>query len=139
MNLYIKVEEGIPVDHPMLEDNIKDAYPEVDLQNLPSWLMPFERTPIPTYGPYEVFTHTTYQIDNGVCRDLHHIRQLSDIEKHQLQLRIKTSWASGGAIQYPSWIWNEELCSYTPPLPYPNDGGKYIWDEASLSWVVMNY
>ena len=35
---------------------------------------------------------------------------------------------------YPSWILDEETCRWYPPVPYPNDGNFYIWDEATLSW-----
>jgi len=37
--------------------------------------------------------------------------------------------------QFPSWILNEETCIWGAPTAYPNDGGLYIWDENSLSWV----
>lgn len=35
---------------------------------------------------------------------------------------------------YPSWLLNTELCVWQPPIPYPDDGKQYIWDEATLSW-----
>ena len=38
---------------------------------------------------------------------------------------------------YPSWLLNTELCIWQPPIPYPNDGKQYIWDEATLSWVEV--
>lgn len=34
----------------------------------------------------------------------------------------------------PSWIINEETCTWIPPVPRPTDGKKYIWDEATVSW-----
>jgi hypothetical protein len=37
---------------------------------------------------------------------------------------------------YPSWILNEETCIYEAPVPYPNDGQMYIWDEVTKSWVL---
>jgi len=36
---------------------------------------------------------------------------------------------------FPSWILNEETCQWEPPIPYPSDGGTYIWDEAKQSWI----
>lgn len=36
---------------------------------------------------------------------------------------------------YPSWVLNTETCLWDPPIPYPNDGKYYLWDEATQSWV----
>lgn len=35
---------------------------------------------------------------------------------------------------YPSWVLNENTCQYESPVPYPNDGKPYKWDEITLSW-----
>lgn len=35
---------------------------------------------------------------------------------------------------FESWIWENE--SWQPPVPYPEDGGMYEWDEANLEWVL---
>ena len=37
---------------------------------------------------------------------------------------------------YQSWILNEETCLWGPPIPYPDDGGQYGWDESTTSWVT---
>ena len=36
---------------------------------------------------------------------------------------------------YNSWLLNEDTCLWNAPVPYPDDGERYIWDEATLSWV----
>ena len=36
--------------------------------------------------------------------------------------------------EYNSWLLNEETCQWEPPLPYPNDGNNYEWDESSIAW-----
>jgi hypothetical protein len=36
---------------------------------------------------------------------------------------------------YPSWLLNTNTFKWEPPVPYPNDGGIYEWDEATQSWV----
>lgn len=33
-----------------------------------------------------------------------------------------------------SWILNENTCLWEPPIPYPNDGNRYRWDEPTLTW-----
>lgn len=38
---------------------------------------------------------------------------------------------------YPSWILNETTCLWEPPTPRPDDGGRYRWNEPTLSWEVV--
>jgi hypothetical protein len=38
---------------------------------------------------------------------------------------------------YPSWILDPETYYWEAPVPYPNDGKNYVWDEATLSWVEV--
>ena len=37
---------------------------------------------------------------------------------------------------YPSWFLNEGSCIWEAPVPYPNDGQMYSWDESTKSWVL---
>lgn len=39
---------------------------------------------------------------------------------------------------YPSWLLDTNKCLWDPPVPYPNDGKVYYWDESTLSWVEEN-
>lgn len=36
---------------------------------------------------------------------------------------------------YPSWTWQSG--AWTPPVPYPADGGMYEWDEAGQEWTPV--
>ena len=38
---------------------------------------------------------------------------------------------------YPSWILNTDTARWQAPVPMPDDGKKYIWDENSGSWVEV--
>jgi hypothetical protein len=38
---------------------------------------------------------------------------------------------------YNSFIFNEEICRWENPVPHPNDGQAYEWNEESLSWVEI--
>lgn len=33
--------------------------------------------------------------------------------------------------KYASWTLNEDTCVYDPPIPMPNDGKYYDWDESA--------
>ena len=38
---------------------------------------------------------------------------------------------------YPSWLLDEASCLWEAPAPYPIDGGKYTWDEATTTWAEI--
>ena len=38
---------------------------------------------------------------------------------------------------YPSWSLDEETCKWESPLPYPNDGLAYVWNEGNADWVSV--
>ena len=38
---------------------------------------------------------------------------------------------------YPSWVLDEATCRWEAPVPYPQDGKMYQWDEATTSWVEV--
>lgn len=37
---------------------------------------------------------------------------------------------------FDSWLLDEDSCFWVAPVPYPEDGNDYFWDENSLSWVL---
>lgn len=37
---------------------------------------------------------------------------------------------------FESWILDEETCLWDSPVPMPNDGISYKWDEANQNWIV---
>jgi len=39
---------------------------------------------------------------------------------------------------YPSWLLNTETCNWEAPVPYPNDGKSYYWDEEIQQWVEID-
>ena len=42
---------------------------------------------------------------------------------------------------YPSWTLdsnNDSIHDWSAPVPYPEDGNRYIWNEESLNWQVFN-
>lgn len=40
---------------------------------------------------------------------------------------------------FPSWVLDDQSCLWNPPVPMPQDGKKYRWDEPSTSWVEVTY
>jgi hypothetical protein len=37
-----------------------------------------------------------------------------------------------------SWTLNEETCRWEPPVPYPNDGKIYRWNEGVENWQEID-
>lgn len=35
---------------------------------------------------------------------------------------------------FASHIFDKETCTWLPPIPRPNDGKLYYWDELTISW-----
>jgi hypothetical protein len=38
---------------------------------------------------------------------------------------------------YASWVLNEQTCLWESPVPYPNDGGRYAWNESTQTWDAV--
>ncbi len=38
---------------------------------------------------------------------------------------------------YPSWLLNTNTFQWQAPVPYPDDGKTYQWDEATQSWIEV--
>lgn len=38
---------------------------------------------------------------------------------------------------YESWVLDEATCNWVAPIPYPEDGGEYTWDEDEGDWIEV--
>lgn len=114
MNLYIRLKNGQPFEHPIVENNFVQAFPNVDLNNLPEWVAPFNRIELPVLGVYEVYEGSTYVIVDGVGTDNHVVRPMTDDEKTAKQDRIKASWNPSASEEL--WVFNPDTCQYEPPV-----------------------
>jgi len=36
---------------------------------------------------------------------------------------------------FPSWLLDDETCQWNAPVPRPDDGKRYDWDESTTNWV----
>jgi hypothetical protein len=39
-------------------------------------------------------------------------------------------------VEFPSFILNEQTCLWEAPIPYPNDGKLYNWNEQNQTWEL---
>lgn len=128
MNLYIKIKDGQPFEHPILEENLLQAYPGIDLNNLPNDISRFEKTDMPTIGPYDHSPSVEYVMENGIVKERWTVIPYTEEEKQKKMDLIKYT-----RPHFPSWIFDETICEWVPPIPKPE--GRYIWDERVQNWV----
>ena len=38
---------------------------------------------------------------------------------------------------YDSWLLDEDTCLWEAPIPMPEDGAIYVWDEESGDWIEV--
>lgn len=139
MKLYIRVVQGVITDHPILEENLIQAIPGFDPNNLPhdidgfEMFKPFERIPVPApSGPY-VNVQTEYQLcEDGVVRDVHFEVPYTPEEQAAKREQFYS-------MSHPKgWVFNEAACHWDSPTPYPGDENtRYRWDEDIEQWVVV--
>jgi len=135
MELYIRIKDSQPFEHPIIGDNFRQAFPDIDTNNLPPTFARFTRLPEPALSVYEVCDGCTYEWQGDTVTDVHHVRDMNTAEKTAKQDEAKALWAEKG---YASWVFNEETCSFDPPTPYPEDGKQYRWDEITRSWMEID-
>lgn len=131
INLYIEIKDGFPINHPIMEDNLLQAFPGIDLDNLPGNFIRFIRVPKPNCKVYEVVDGPFYRIIENICYDTWLTRDMTEKEK---QNRIEKERKM---CEFASWIFNEELCRFFPPMPKPDEDKKYIWNEETVSWKEL--
>ena len=43
----------------------------------------------------------------------------------------------GNQKPYDDWVWDDSQCLWIPPVPYPNDGKLYYWEqEPAHAWIL---
>jgi hypothetical protein len=152
MNLYIRIKDGQPFEHPIFEDNFRQAFPDVDTNNLPPEFARFERVERPVLGEYEVMVSetSTYELIDGVWKDVWHKREMTAEEKEVVNQAnrqavikvVQDIWAARPqAENWSAWVFNEEVIKYVPPVPRPAtdqtkvDAGVFTyWCGADANW-----
>ena len=135
MELFISIQNGQPFAHPILGDNFRQAFPDVDTNNLPAEFARFIRTQAPVLGVYEKNQTVSYQLVDGVYTDVFACEQMTAEEIATKQQAVKDAWVING---FASWVFNAATCSFEAPTSRPTDVGVYAWNEPSVSWVLTD-
>jgi hypothetical protein len=83
MTFYIRMEDGRPSGHPMLENNFRKAFPEIDVGNLPPEFAVFERIQ-PTPEKYQKVGSVTYEVFDGIVKDVWDYLEMTDEERAEV-------------------------------------------------------
>jgi len=132
MRKFIQIKDGQIYRHPILEQNMRVAFPDIDLDNLPESWAEFIRHPKPKIGPYQIYQGVEYQWIDGKVQDVHLVREMIQSEKDEKIRVTKEQWTNGGG--FASWVFNETECRFKPPIPYPEGDQIMTWDETTISW-----
>jgi hypothetical protein len=134
MELFIRIKDGQPFEHPIFGDNFRAAFPDVDTNNLPAEFARFVRVEAPEVGVYEKNQTVSYQLVDGVYTDVFSVEQMTDEEIAAKQQFVKDAWAVRG---FTSWVFNAATCAFEAPTPRPTDNKFYRWDEPTTSWIEV--
>jgi len=86
------------------------------------------------------------RVINIVCSDQKHINMKKDKDFYIEDKRNKDNPAQIGGLYnatydvfipiqtHASWILNETTFKWEAPIPKPDDGKKYYWNEPTTSW-----
>lgn len=139
MKLYIQIENGQPVNHPALEDNLIEA-----LGGVPDNWEPFNRVERPTPKLYEIVDPDTptYQKIDGVWADVWTLRNMTDAEKAAHQQAVIDGFNTRDQSEnWSAWTLDEATCAMVPPIPRPeidqsklDQGIATYWCGADNNW-----
>jgi VIT1/CCC1 family predicted Fe2+/Mn2+ transporter len=76
MKLYIETENNQIKNHPAFEENLMQAF-----GTIPANWVSFERIEQSVLDIYEVYEGVTYEWVDGIVKDVHHVRAMTDEEK----------------------------------------------------------
>jgi len=127
MKLFIRVKDGEAFEHPIIEDNFIQAFPDIDPENLPPEFALFIRVARPNLGVFEVYAGVTYEWNGYAYKDKHHVRPMTNEEKAAKIEEIKA------APPAENWVLDEETLKWT--LQPPVEGGPWRFDFQTLNWV----
>ena len=82
MKLFIRIVDGQPFEHPIFEDNFKEAFPDVDTNNLPPGFAEFKRIEPPNIGMFEA-AELIYGWDGAIVKDVWTVRPMTVDERNQ--------------------------------------------------------
>lgn len=137
MKYFVKIENGQPVSGVITEQNLFQAFPHFANNGVSSEFAIVKKATetAPETPPYHNWAGTKVVMVDGAWVEQHVFEPMTEAEREATKAAAKY-WHEKTGLK--SWIWNENDCSFYPPVPQPQDGKTYEWNESSLSWVEAN-
>jgi len=139
MRLFIRIVDGQPFEHPIIEDNMQMAFPEVNLDDPGPNFALFERYNMSSLN-VDQFTQNLLRFDyvwqDDKVVEVPVIVDKTEQEKTDFIESIKTDFYNN--TKYYSWTFDETTKRFVPPIPKPEDEGKYIWNEEEQTWDTFS-
>jgi hypothetical protein len=88
MDLFIQIRNGQPFEHPIFGDNFRQAFPHIDVNNLPPEFARFERVQCPNNASTFQVDELTYQWVDNVVKDVWSVRDMTQEEHAQRMVEI---------------------------------------------------
>lgn len=133
MKLFIQIRDGQPYQHPIFEDNFQQAFPDIDVNNLPPEFAKFERVPCPRNAGLFEIDEVRYEWDGNIVKDVWFIREMTEEEKDKTinegieRIYATYDWlktiaqnnidSTIGEIQDAWKVYMKDLQSWTLPQP----------------------
>jgi hypothetical protein len=131
MNLYIKIENGQPVDHPAIEENLIHAF-----RSIPSNFAPFNRVQRPDNlltSPFQIAQCTYTLMDDGITwQDTWSAIQMTADEQAALIAQTQTN------PPCPNITLDTTTLKWNPSTPMPTDGQTYKWNWSTGEWILKS-
>lgn len=110
LELYIQIRDGQPYEHPIFADNFRQAFPDVDTENLPETFAKFIRVDQPVVNTYEIYEGVTYEWVDGVVKDVHSVRPMTEEERaaKTIELEAAANQAKLDRIAFINGILSEQ-------------------------------
>lgn len=134
MSLYIKIANNIPVGHPLVLDNLQALYGNEFSKNCINYgYYPCTTDVYPEINSPYFKCNQVYTVDGETVHISYDVSEMSDEEKqHKINEFIENT-----PKPYTSWVLDEEMLCYVPPIPMPEDGLLYTWDEEEIGWIEI--
>lgn len=112
-------------------------FAQLDENNIVTRVLVIEQDVIDTgaFGDPASFVQTSYNTQGGV-----HLLGGTPLRKNYAGVGYTYDSQRDAFIPpkpFPSWILNEDTCLWNAPIPDPQNGKLYQWDEPTLSWVEI--
>ena len=127
MNLYIKLENNIPIGYPTMIENLINSLSGFNPDTNNYGYVKFNKCPVPIVEEPYLQVELIHTVYNNECYEMYKVRTMTQQEKNDKIASMQS------LKPYASWIFDEPSCRWIPPTPMPD--GKYRWNEETVSWI----